>query len=85
MQEMLYRERVRGWKEYELDLQRELWRRYGTEKSFEKLYELATDIMQMALHVPRAYEIREKPDPEPVEVAKSDQDMLALLDSLPEL
>jgi len=85
MQEMLYRERVRVWKGCERDLSKELWRRYGEEKSFEKLVEMTTDIMDMALHNPGAYELREKPAPEPVAVSKTDQEMLALLDSLPEI
>ena len=84
LEEMVYRERVRAWKVHEQNLFRELYQRYGEEKDFENLHQVSTDIMHMSLHREGAYNMQEKPPAEPVEQPRTDADILALLDDLPE-
>jgi len=85
LQEMVYRERVRLWKEYERSLVTEVWRRSGNEKDFENLSQIVTDIMRMSLHLEGAYTIRERLVADKAEERKTDRELLSLLDSLDDM
>lgn len=55
----------------------------ATAETYEELTNLRATLMSMALHLPGAYDVKERPKRE-VEVKKSDKDLLDLLDNLPD-
>jgi len=85
MEEMVHRERVQRWKSEEIRLVSEVYRSTGSGKLLERLSDYVATIMTMALHMPGAYDIEEKPSSEVSEhQARTDNDYLRLLDNLPD-
>ena len=86
LQEIIYRERLRLWKSQEIKVSEELFQLAATEKTYEELSKLRSTLMRMALHLAGAYDVKERPaNSEETPRKKSDAEMLALLDKLPEL
>lgn len=83
LEEVIHRERIRLWKSQEIKLNEELLRLAATEETYTELTNLRATLMSMALHLPGAYDVKERPKQE-VEVKKSDKDYLDLLDNLPD-
>ena len=84
MEEMVHRERVRDWKRGELHVITSAYSALTTDKLLEQLVEHSTSIMQMALHYPGAYDLKEKPATGGGSPSKSDSEYLGMLDSMPD-
>ncbi|MAG27770.1 hypothetical protein CMI47_19755 [Candidatus Pacearchaeota archaeon] len=85
MEEMIHRERVREWKSAELQVLNYAFQATRNEKLFEELAGHVSNIMSMALHMPEAYQIAEKPSPDVDDnKLKSDQEYLELLNNMPQ-
>ena len=85
MEEMVHRDRIREWKRGELHVITSAYGALQNDKLLEQLVAQSTSIMEMALHYPSAYDIKEKPEAEVNAPGKPDVDYLSMLDSLPDV